>query len=93
MRGNGFHRLAIVVIHLELFLLIGGVECFAAGDGAFVEHELPQLLAQSGVFADGFGHDVARALQRFVDGGDCFLFANECGCECGERQRGRLLGP
>ncbi len=87
------HRLAIVVVHLELFLLIDGIGGLAAGDDALVEHKLAERLAQVGIFADGFGHDVARAFQRFVDVGDALFFADEGGGKIGERKLGGLLRP
>ncbi len=93
MRGNGLHRLAIVVVHLELFLLIDGIGGLAAGDDALVEEKLAERLAQVGIFADRFGDDVARAFERFVEVGDAFFFADEGGGEVSERQRGGLLRP
>ncbi len=77
---DGLHRLAIVVVHLELLLLVDRVGHLAADHHAFVEHELPQSLAQVGVLADHFGDDVARAFQRVGHTGNAFFRADErCG--------------
>ena len=93
MRRNGFRRLLVVVIHAELFLLIHGIGHLAAHDHALVEHEIPQRLAQIGVFADPLGHDVARAFQSFVHTGDAALFIHKLRGKGAERHRGVLLCP
>ena len=42
MRGDGLHRLAILVVHLELFLLVDAVDASAALDDALFEHQVAQ---------------------------------------------------
>ena len=97
MRGDGLHRLAIVVVHLELFLLIefllGRISGLAAGDDAIVKNPLAEHLAQVGVFADALGDDVARAFESCFNGGDAFFFIDEGRGKCCERCFTRLLLP
>ena len=68
MRRNGLHWLAVVVVHFELFLLIDRIQRFFADDDAFLKHESTKDLAEVGVFADGFGDDVARAFDDYRSG-------------------------
>ena len=65
--GRDFrHRLAVVVIHLELFLLVDGAFDLAAHDYALVEHHLPERLAEIRILADHFRDDVPRAFEILV---------------------------
>ena len=93
MGGNLGDRLAVVGVHLELAFGI-----FDAGDGvthhaAALEHHLSHALADFGVLVDALGQDVARAFERFLDGGDAFLLAQERGGQFGQRQFGGRLIP
>ena len=89
MRCEGIllDRLAVVVIHLELLLLVDlrlRRPC-SADDHAFVEHHLAQRLADVGVLADHFGDDVARAFERLLDRGDALLRIDKRGREFAQR--------
>ena len=67
VRGDGLHRLAVVVVHLELALLVFflafGLGGFAGDDDALVEEELADGFAEFGGLGDGFGHDVAGTFE------------------------------
>ncbi len=93
VRGDGLHRLRVLVVHLELFLRVDGVDGLAADDGAFIEHDLAQCFAQVGLFADPLRDDVARTFEGFVDGGDAEFGVDESGGEGVERIAGGLLFP
>ncbi len=93
VRGDGLYRLAIVVVHLELFLLVDRVEGFLADDDAFLEQELAESLAEVGVLADGFGDDMAGAFEGILDGGDFLFGADKGGREFGEGLRCWELRP
>ena len=45
MRRDLFDGFAVVVIHLELLLFVGGIRHFPADDNAFFKHRLAKLLA------------------------------------------------
>ena len=93
VRGDGLYRLAIVIVHLEFFLLVDRVERFLADDDAFLEQELAQCLAEVGVLTDGLGDDVAGAFESVLDGGHFLFGADKGGCEFGEGLRGWELRP
>ena len=60
VRGDLFDGLAVVVIHGEFLVGVGGVGDFFADDDAFVEHGAAEELADVGTFADGFGDDAGE---------------------------------
>ena len=93
MRRNFRRRLAVLVIHFELLLLVDRAVRFGGNDHAFVEHHLAQRFAEVGVLADHFGDDVARAFERFVDAGDAFFGVDEGRREFGERHGRGFLVP
>ena len=65
MRRNLRGRLAIVVVHLELVLLVLRILYFVAHHNAFFQHHLAQDFSVVGILADHFGDNVARAFQGF----------------------------
>ena len=93
MRGNRLHRLGVLVVHLEFFLLIDRVGDFFADHHALVEEHLAQRLAQVGVFADPLGDNVARAFQRLVRRGHAQLRIHEGGGKSLQWQIGFFLCP
>ena len=60
--------LGVAGVHLELAFGIWNAFDGAAGDAAFGEHHDAHGLAEIGVLADHFGHDVAGALEGFHGG-------------------------
>ncbi len=93
MRRDGLHRLAVVVVHAELFLLVDGIQGFLADDHALIEHELAQGLAQVGVLADGLGDDVAGAFQGILDGSYFLFWIDERGSVIADGLSTGLLSP
>ena len=79
MRGNRLHRLGVLVVHLEFFLLIDRVGDFFADHHALIEEHLAQRLAQVGVFADPLGDNVARAFESLVRRGHAQFRIHEGG--------------
>jgi hypothetical protein len=93
VRGDCLHRLAILIVHLELFLLVDAVDASAALDDALFEHQVASQLAQVGVLANSLGYDVAGAFEGVLDAGYFLLHANEGGSELVQRPGGGLLIP
>jgi hypothetical protein len=93
VRGDGLHRLAVVVVYFELFLLIDRIHRSFADDNAFLEHESTEGFAKVGVFADSFGDDVARALEGVPECGDFPFGIDEGSCVVSKWLPGGLLCP
>src|SRR5665213_3168112 len=81
MRRDILHRLAVVVVHLELFLLVNGVRGFLAHDDSLFKHDAAQGLAKICVFADGLGDDVACAFKSVFRSRNFFLGVDEGCCK------------
>jgi hypothetical protein len=93
VRRNRLHRLAILVVHLELLLLVDRVQRLLADDDAFVVHHRTQRLAQVGVLADRLRNDVPSAFERVLDRRHLLLRVHEGHGKLRQRLRGRLLRP
>ena len=93
VRGDFADRLAVIVIHFELFLVVDCAIGFGTDDDAFFEHHAPEGFAELGIFGDGFGDDVARAFESFLGSGDRLFGIDERGGKLRERQRAGLLFP
>ena len=97
VRWNGFDGLLEVVIHLESELVVElflvRVKGLTAADDAFVVQQRAQKLAQIGVLAQHFSHDVACAFERVLDGRHFFVCVDERGREAQQRGRAGNLRP
>src|ERR1700722_16405510 len=90
---DALHRLAIVIVHLELFLLIYCIQSLFADNNALIEHELAQGLAEVGVLADGLSDNVAGAFECGLDRGDFPFWIDERGWVIGDGLAGGAVGP
>ena len=93
MRRNCLHRLRVLVVHLELFLLIRRVLHLAAHNRTLVKHQLPQRLAQVRVFAHPLGHNMPRAFKCLVHAPNAELCVHKAACKLRQCLCGRLLLP
>ena len=90
---NRLHRLAVVVIHLELILLVDRIRCLAADHCSFFKHQLPEAFAHVSVLTDHLRDDVPRAFQGLFGTGDALFRTDEVSGEQFERFVRRLLCP
>src|ERR1700722_13871543 len=93
MRRDCLHYLAILVIHLEFFLLVDGIDRLAANDNAFLEHEMAQSFSQIWIFADDLGDNMARAFEGILCRINLLLRIDEAGGEFEQGLPRRLLLP
>src|ERR1700722_10657277 len=93
MRRYRLHRLAILVIHLEFFLLVDSIDRLATDDDALLEHEMAERLTQISILADDLCNDVTRAFQSFLNRADLFLSIDKAGGKLRQRNSRRFLRP
>src|SRR5260370_18102636 len=93
VRRDGLHRLAVVVVHFELFLLIDRVEGLFTDNDPFIKHELAQGLAKVRAFANRLGDDVTGAFEGVLDSSHFPFGVDKCGGGFGRWLAGRLLRP